>query len=308
MRPAGIPMTARPDSAPVPVLRAVLWMTGAVLSFTAMAVAGRESSFALKPIEIMMYRSIISLIMVVAVAHVAGTLGQITRRKFGWQIARNLMHFTGQYLWFLAITLLPLAQVFAVEFTGPLWALILSTFILRERLTRNRVIAAAVGFVGILIIARPGAEPMSAGLIAAGISAVALAAAVVLTRRLTRTETLTCILFWMFLMQTILGVFFVALDGHVPIPSLAALPWLFLVALGGLVAHFCLTTALAIAPASVVLPIDFARLPLIAVIGALLYAEIVDIWVFVGAAVIFAANYTNIIIESRAGRAPRPVV
>ena len=135
-----------------------------------------------------------------------------------------------------------------------------------------------------------------------------MAAAVVLTRRLTRTETLTCILFWMFLMQTILGVFFVALDGHVPIPSLAALPWLFLVALGGLVAHFCLTTALAIAPASVVLPIDFARLPLIAVIGALLYAEIVDIWVFVGAAVIFAANYTNIIIESRAGRAPRPVV
>lgn len=305
---AGRPVTPASGSTPTPVLRAVLWMSGAVLSFTAMAVGARQMSFELKPIEIMMWRSIISLLVVVVVAQAAGTLRQVTRRKFGWQIARNVTHFTGQYMWFLAITLLPLAQVFAIEFTGPLWALVLSTFILGERMTRNRVIAAIFGFIGILIVTRPGVGVMNPGLIAAGISAVGLAASVVMTRRLTRTETLTCILFWMFLMQTVFGIFFVGLDGHIPVPSLSGLPWLVVIALGGLVAHFCLTTALAIAPASVVLPIDFARLPLIAVIGALVYSEVVDSWVFIGATVIFAANYANILIESRAARLHRTLM
>lgn len=299
-------MTAPTADAPAQVLRAVLWMVGAVLSFTAMAVSGREMSFELQPIEIMMYRSIIGLVIVLLVGGSFGTLRQITMHRFGWQVARNLCHFSGQFLWFWAITLLSLAEVFAVEFTGPLWALVLSSLILGERLTRNRVLAGCVGFIGILIVTRPGFETLDTGLLVAALAAFCLAGAVVMTRRLTRSESLTCILFWMAFLQTILGVVLAGADGQIALPSMANLHWLFLLGSGGLLAHFCLTKALTIAPAAVVLPVDFARLPLIAVIGMLAYGERVDIWVFVGAAVIFAANYVNLLVESRMGKRASP--
>lgn len=290
------------------VLRAAIWMSGAVLAFSAMAVAGRQVSFDLDTGEIMMYRSLIGTAVVVAVAYLTGTWRQITRRKLTVQVVRNSAHFVGQYLWFLSITLIPLAQVFALEFTAPLWALLLAPLVLGERLTRNRVLAACVGFVGILIVTRPNPETINPGLIYAAVAAICFAWTALFTRRLTRTETLTCILFWMTLLQSIMGVVVSGVDGHIALPSLEIMPWLVLVALGGLIAHFCLTKALSIAPAAVVMPVDFARLPLIAVIGALVYSEAVDVWVFVGAAVIFAANYANIVIETRAGRAQRPVV
>ena len=83
------------------------------------------------------------------------------------------------------------------------------------------------------------------------------------TRRLTRTETTTCILFWMTLMQIGMGILFAAFDGDVAMPSASSVPWLALIGCAGLLAHFCLTTALSLAPATVVVPLDFARLPLI---------------------------------------------
>ena len=113
--------------APAPqALRAGLWMLGAVASFSSMAVAGRAVSFELDTFEIMMYRSIVGFVLVLGVARLTGQIGTITTRSPRMHIIRNLCHFTGQNLWFYAITVIPLAQVFALEFTAPLWVLILS--------------------------------------------------------------------------------------------------------------------------------------------------------------------------------------
>ncbi|HKL04767.1 MAG TPA: DMT family transporter, partial [Roseovarius sp.] len=125
---------------------------------------------------------------------------------------------------------------------------------------------------------------------------------IMFTKRLTRTETLTCILFWMTLSQSIFGLICAGLDGDIALPSATSLPWLGVIACGGLMAHFCLTTALSIAPATLVSPVDFTRLPLIAVIGLLVYDEPVDIFVIFGAAIIFGANYLNLWSETRKGR------
>ena len=119
------------------------------------------------------------------------------------------------------------------------------------------------------------------------------------TKRLTRTQSITCILFWLTTMQLVMGMVMAGYDGDVMLPSATTLPWLTLIGLAGLLAHFCLTNALKIAPATVVVPIDFIRLPTIAVVGMLVYNESIDIWVFVGAAVIFAGNYMNIWFETR---------
>lgn len=284
------------------VLRAALWMIGAIIAFSMMAIAGRSVSFELDTFEIMLYRSLVGIPVVLAVAQGCGTLRAVRFHHRGLHVARNLLHFAGQNLWFLAITLIPLAQVFALEFTSPLWALLLAPLVLGERLTPVRVLAAMVGFVGILIVARPTPDTISIGIIAAALSAIGFAGSALCTRKLTRSESLTSILLWMTVLQAGFGLICAGYDGDIALPSAVTLPWLVIIGLGGLTAHFCLTTALSIAPAAVVMPVDFARLPLIAVIGMMFYGEAVDIWVFIGAALIFAANYANILSETRGAR------
>ncbi len=281
------------------ILQACLWMIGAIVSFTAMAIAGRAVSLDLDTFEIMMYRSLFGVVVVLIVAQLAGTRKDIAPTRIGLHWARNIAHFAGQNLWFYAITVIPLAQVFALEFTSPIWVLLLSPLVLNERLTLNRVLAAIVGFVGILIVTRPNAESLSFGQIAAALAAIGFAGSAVFTRLLTRTEKITNIMFWLTAMQAAMGLVCASLDGDIALPSLASWPWVILISLAGLIAHFCLTTALSLAPATVVIPIDFTRLPVVALVGMALYNEALDRYVFLGAAFIFAANYTNIWLESR---------
>jgi drug/metabolite transporter (DMT)-like permease len=282
-----------------PTLRAVVFMSGAIVSFSAMAVAGRAISFELDTFEIMMYRSFVGIATVLILGNYFGTLSQITRRHMSVHLMRNLSHFAGQNLWFYAITVVPLAQVFALEFTSPLWVLILSPLLLDERITRIRAVAAIMGFIGILMVTHPTGETINAGVIMAALSAIAFAGSAIFTKRLTRTETITCILFYLTVMQACFGVVCAGYDGDIAVPSLHSLPWLILIGFAGLLAHFCLTTALSLAPATVVMPVDFVRLPVIAGVGMLVYGEVLDIWVLIGAVIIFTGNYMNIWSETR---------
>lgn len=275
-------------------LRAAIWMIGAITSFTLMAIAGRTVSFELDTFEIMLFRSMTGIVIVLAVASYAGTLRQVHRNRLGLHATRNIFHFAGQNLWFYAITVIPLAQVFALEFTTPIWVILLSPLMLKERMTGIGLLSAAVGFIGILIVARPDPANISPGLVAAAGCAVFFALTAIITRKLTRTETITTILFYLTVMQALFGLICAGFDGDIALPSAANVPWVILIGCAGLMAHFCLTKALSIAPASIVMPIDFVRLPTIAVVGMLLYDEPLEVLVFVGAALIFAANYLNI--------------
>ncbi|MDK3072826.1 DMT family transporter [Sedimentitalea sp. JM2-8] len=285
-----------------PTFRAALWMTGAIASFSSMAVAGREASFALDTFEIMMYRSIIGVLVVSTVLTVTGGWPRVTTRSLGTQALRNIVHFTGQNLWFYSVTVIPLAQVFALEFTSPLWVIVLSPLLLGERITPVRALAATIGFVGILIVARPSPDTFSPGLLTAALAAVFFALTTMFTKRLTRTESVGCILFWLTVIQLLLGLITAGYDGDIALPDAQTAPYLVVIGFAGLLAHFCITNALAIAPATVVVPFDFARLPAIAVVGMLLYGEPLDMWVLIGAAIIFVGNYMNILAETRKNR------
>lgn len=281
------------------VFKAALWMSGSIASFSSMAVAGREISDSLDTFEIMMFRSLVGVVIVVGVVWAAGAWHEIKTDRLKTHLVRNLAHFTGQNLWFYAVTVIPLAQVFALEFTAPIWVIVLSPLILGERLTPTRAFAAIMGFIGILIVARPDMTGLSPGVITAASSAIFFAVTMMLTKRLTRNEGIVSILFWLTTMQLVMGLIMAGYDGDITLPTAANLPWVILIGLAGLLAHYCLTNALAIAPATVVVPIDFIRLPAIAVIGMLVYGESVDVWVFVGALIIFAGNYFNIWVETR---------
>lgn len=269
-------------------------MTGAIAAFTAMAVAARQIKHVHDTFEILAWRSLIGFAIVVVVAFSIGRLRDVRTDRLGSHVVRNLFHFTGQSLWFWAITVIPLAQVFALEFTSPIWVILLSPLVLGERLTRPRLIAAALGFLGILIVARPDFGHLEPGVLAAAGAALFFAATTLMTKALTRGEAIVSILFWLTLMQFCLGTVAMLADGEMTWPTMATLPWLTLIGVSGVTAHLCLTSALSLAPASFVVPIDFARLPVIAAIGAMFYSEPVQASLFLGAGLIFLGNWINI--------------
>ena len=274
--------------------RAALWMIGAIISFTSMAVAGRAISGQLDTFEIMLYRSIMGFGIVLTVASSVGTLSEINLKHFRLHLLRNIFHFIGQNLWFFALPLIPLAQLFALEFTSPIWVLLLAPFFLGEGLTLRKIAIAALGFIGVLIVARPEIGAVNIGIIAATCAAIGFAGAAILTRKLTVQNSLTKILFFLTGLQIIFGLICAGYDGDIAMPSVAAAPWLILIGAAGLAAHFCMTKSLSLAPASLVMPMDFARLPLIAVIGVVFYGESLDFYLVLGAALILAANYLNL--------------
>lgn len=292
--PADTPLSRQP-------LFAAVWMLGAVASFTSMAVAGRAVSLELDTFEIMAFRSIVGVLIVATILSVRGSWSAVTFRDPGLHVVRNIGHFTAQNLWFFALFTAPLAQVIALEFTAPLWVLILSPFLVAERLTAVRSIAALMGFAGVLLVAQPGATPITPGLMAAAGAALGFAFTYLFTKKLTRVTSTGCILWWMTVSQAILGFLCAGLDGRIAIPSVSALPWIAVIGAAGLTAHFCIANALRIAPATLVMPFDFLRLPVIALVGLLFYDEPVGLFVIAGAVLILSGNYVNIRAEARRG-------
>ena len=290
----GAVAAARPAEAPAQPVKAALWMLGAIASFTLMAVAGRAVQVELTSFQLMFWRSLIGFAVVFALVMASRPgLSQVRTSQPGLHLTRNVFHFAGQNLWFFGIMAIPLSQLVALEFTMPLWVVLLAPLVLGERLTWRKIGLAGLGFVGVLIVAQPGVQPVGAGHLAGLLAAVGFAMNLMLTKMLMRHDSVLCVLFWMTVSQTAFGLALSFIGGFTW-PSTALIPWLAVVGLTGLSAHFSLTTALSLAPASVVAPMEFARLPIIALVGVALYAEALDPFVFLGAALIFGANWLNL--------------
>ena len=242
-------------------LKAASWMIGAMVSFSLMAISGRELAPALNTFEIMFFRSLIGLVIVLIIGCFARTLRQIKTDRLGLHMLRNMAHFTGQNLWFLAVAFIPFSQLFALEFSTPIWVALLAPLFLGEALTRLRLLSVGIGFSGVLIVARPDLNDLNPAILAAMACAICFACSLMATKKLTIDQSITCILFWLTLMQLGMGVAAVALTGSVSMPQGIDYIWVLTVGIGGLTAHFCITKALALAPAIVVIPLDFLRLP-----------------------------------------------
>jgi drug/metabolite transporter (DMT)-like permease len=280
-------------------VRGALWMGGALLSFSLMAIAVRELLGTLGSFEILFLRSLVSLVVMLALLPWSG-MRALRTRLIGVHVIRNVFHFGGQYAWVYAIGMLPLATVFAIEFTMPVWTAVLAVLMLGERLDRGRMVMLALGLAGILIILKPGFAQVSPAAVVMLAGSFAYAATMIATKRLAGHDTAFAVLFYMSAIQVPLGLL-PALPGWVD-PGLAELPWIVAVGGSGLTAHFCLTRALHAADATLVVPFDFLRLPLIAVIGMAIYDEPLEVTTLLGAAVIFSGTYYSI---RRASRAPK---
>ena len=280
-------------------MKATVWMIGAMFSFSLMAVSGRELATNLNTFEIMLFRSIIGFLIVLAIGYFAKTLVEIKGARLGLHLFRNLAHFSGQNLWFLAVASIPFSQLFALEFSTPVWVALLAPLFLGEVLTKQRVLAVILGFAGVLIVARPDINQFDFAIVAAVACAICFAGSMMATKKLTSDQSITCILFWLTLMQLAMGLVATVFTGTIAVPEGINIFWIVIVGIGGLTAHFCITNALALAPAIVVIPLDFMRLPLISVIGFLAYGEAFELPILVGAGVIFIAILLNLKAEKQ---------
>lgn len=271
-------------------------MGATLLSFMAMAIAGRELSDTMNTFEILFFRSLVALSIILLVIIRTGW-APLRTRHLSLHVLRNVFHYGGQFGWFLGISLLPLATVFAIEFTIPIWAALLAVIFLGERMNLGRSVALASGIIGVLIILRPGAEIVEVGSLVVLAASFCYAVNYIYTKKISAFDTPIAVVFYMNLVQLPLGLV-PAIFLWVP-PTVADIPWIILVGVTGLSAHYCLTRAFALADATLMLPIDFIRLPLAAVIGFIFYQEGIEIALFIGAIIIFAGNYYNIRLETK---------
>ena len=285
--------------------RVVFWMTGALFSFSISAIAIRAlSRHGLSVFEILSVRSGcgIATLLLLLLLH-RELRAEIFPRRMAMHLWRNSTHFVGQYLWALAVTLLPLATVFALEFTTPMWVAILAVPLLGERLTPARIGSVVLGILGVIVIVRPGLESFQPTALIVLLAALVFSISLIATKRLTAHASTFAIIFWMNAMQLPM-----ALIGGDPL-FLTRLGWdalLPFVALGvvGLTSHYCLTNAFRFGDASIVVPLDFLRIPLIALVGWALYREALDWFVFAGAGLIICGVLWNLHAESRRHRPP----
>jgi drug/metabolite transporter (DMT)-like permease len=163
------------------------------------------------------------------------------------------------------------------------------------------VLALALGIVGVLLILRPGMAIVHPAALAALMGAMAYAVSYVTTKQLTSSESPLAILFFMTLMQLPLGAVGAALQWREVAPW--HLPWVVVVGLAAMSAHYCLARALTLADVNVVLPLDFLRLPLVAVLGYVLYGERIDAFAVAGTVLILLANVANVRAAGRPGKA-----
>ena len=301
-----IPGATDPTGAPARLGVLVLWMSGTLVAFIIAAVSVRTLSDTLNAFEMMSIRSAGGLAILLAMAAFQPELRRSVRiNRMGLQGLRNVVHFGSQICWTLAVTMLPFATVFALEFTIPAFVAVLAVLFLGERMTSHRAIALAICFIGVLVILRPGLEGFQPAMLIMIAGAFLFATAAVATKKLISTEATFSIMLWMNLMQlpmNLLGsdpLFFLRLDLSMALPVIG-------LAVAGLAIHYCLTNAFRCGDAMVVIPMDFLRVPLIALVGWAFYGERLDAVVFAGAALIVGGVLWNVRGEAKRSETLRP--
>ena len=271
--------------------KAAAWMAGWLTLMLVIAVAGREAARDVAVFQLMLMRSLIGLLLLWPLLHANGGLAAVRTQRLRDHAARNSVHYAAQYAWFVALTLIPLAQVVAIEFTMPIWTILLAAAFLGERITRWKLLAVALGLLGVGLVVRPHASGLNAGQLVALAAALGFAVSVTLTKSLTRSDGALTIIFWMLVVQSLLGLLPALAVWRWP--SAVGWGWIGVVAFCGTFSHYCMASALRHAEATVVVPMDYLRVPLTALAGWLIYAERLDLLTVLGTVLILGGNLAN---------------
>ena len=279
-----------------PVILAAFWMCGTLTSLLMLAISARELSETITTVQMITVRNAVSFLLIALLLQVSGWQ-QVKTVQPVLHIIRSVSHLAAQFAWIFGLASIPMTEVFALEFTGPVWTVIIAALLLGEKINRYRILTLCLGLVGVLIILRPGFRDPNPAMFIVILSALCFALANVLTKKLVANNSPLNIIFYVTAIQFLITVIPASFNWAQPV----FIEWFWMVVMGvvSITAHYCFAKAFSHADAMVVIPMDFLRLPLAGIIGWLLYQEGLDPFVLAGALIMFTGNFINITVEKK---------
>ena len=247
----------------------------------------RHVSAEMHPFEIAFFRNVFGLLVLVPFVVRAGRAGLVSQQP-GLQLLRGVVVVVAMLSWFYALSVVPIAQATALSFTAAIFGSLAAVVFLGERMRRRRWTAVAISVLGVLVVLRPGLAGFDAGSLIVLLASLSWAGSVVLVKLLSRTDSSVAIVTWITVIMAVLTLPPALLVWAWPTP--AQLAWLGLIGALGTAGHLAMTRSFKLADVTAVLPIDFTRLIWTSLIGYLAFAEVPDIWVWIGGGVIFAST------------------
>jgi len=266
-----------------------IWMLLSVFTFCFVAIGVKQVSTNISPFQIVFFRAFIGLIALVLILPKKTIIGSIPNIK--QHLFRNFFHLIAQYGWVVGIVYLSLAEVTAIEFTTPIWILILAAIFLKEKIDTIKTGSIILGFIGVLIILKPGIELINTKSILVLLSAICFAIAHTTTKKLVSSNSASNVVLIMCLTQ--LPISFACTYSNWNWPNYSDYFWLVLIGLSGIAAHFSMAKALKKEDISSLIPLDYLRLPILVLAGILIYNEAFELSFIIGGSLIFIGNYIN---------------
>jgi len=296
-----------PSVAPAPpggqkrprMLVGVLWMLVFCLGFAIIGIMVRFAAPEMHPFEIAFFRNLIVLAIMIPIFARAG-IETLRTKRVGTHVWRAIAGVATMSCMFTAMAMLPLAEVTTLTFTAPLFVTVGAALFLGEVVRARRWTATAIGFIGVLIVLRPGVEILSPGALWALATSLGMATSALFIKSLARTESAMVIVFYMALFMTPLSLIPAVFVWSWPGPETFA--YVGVLGVTATVSQFAFAKAMRIAEASAMMPVDFTRLIFAAVLGYLIFAEVPDAWTWLGAGVILGSTVYIAHRESRRAR------
>jgi drug/metabolite transporter (DMT)-like permease len=264
------------------------WMVAAAIAFSGLLVSVRSLAATYPAVELVFVRALVGILFIVPIVTRSG-IRVLKTKRFPLHALRATFAAVAMVLLYYALIRIPVADVTALTFLIPLFTTITAAAILNERVDTPRWLATAAGFFGALVIIRPGFVAIDLAVGLALLSSIAYAGAWTTIKFLTRTESAAVTTFYLNVLALpllLVPTIFVGVW-----PALWDLPVLVVMAFCGWAAHFCQARSFAAADASAVMPFDFLRLPISAVMAWAVYSEVSDAWTWIGAVIIFSAAW-----------------
>ena len=285
-----------------PTVTAAFWAVGAMINFTIMIVLIRYVSDTLTAIDVAFYRSAVGVVLMLPFVFrrgIANGLVSLKTKRPWLHTLRGLLTYLALVTYVYAVANMPLVDAIALNATIPLWTVIFAALILSEAVGPRRWLVTMLGFVGAIIILRPGFVDVGWAAIAALVSAAFYGATGITVKALSRTEPPQRIVFYTNLILTLIAAAPAIVFWNPP--TWEQVPLVIGIGLSGTLAHLCLTRAYMRADASFIAPFDFIRLVLVTIAGYMLFAEETSIWVWIGALVVMSSTIYITRVEARRG-------
>jgi len=270
-----------------PAASGALWMSLAACLLGALSLLMRNISADLHPFEIAFFRNIAQLLLMLPWVVMAGVVVLKTTRTWA-HVRRSLFGICAMLTWFSVLTMMPIAEATAISFSAPLFTTAGAALFLREKVGVRRWLATAVGFMGVLLIIRPGFHEVGQPQLLALLAAALIAGAMLSNKSLAKTEPPNAMVVWMGVYMSVFS-----LPPALSVwtwPEAHVWAWLLMLGIVATLAHLAINRAFAAADASFIAPFGFVQIPFVAGVGFIAYAEVPDLWTWAGSAVIIASG------------------